>query len=156
MSSVFDRTERSASALNFNPLRRDEQEINLIAFIDVLLVVLIFLMLSTTYNKATQLKITLPVAEAEKQHTFPKEVHVGVGADGEYSVGNERLGDRSLKSLTAAMRASAKGVGTPVLVVSADASASHQSVMTAIEAARIVGIAQVTFALQSPPTPNKP
>ena len=156
MSPGFGQSPRSASALNFSPLRRDEPEINLIPFIDVLLVVLIFLMLSTTYNKATQLKITLPVADAEKQHTFPKEVHVGVGADGDYSVGNERLDGRSLKSLTAAMRASAKGVGTPVLVVSADASASHQSVMTAIEAARIVGITQVTFALQSPPTPSSP
>ena len=134
----------------FGAPRREEPEINLIPFIDVLLVVLIFLMLSTTYSRYSQLKIRLPVATAEAPKEFPREVHVGVSASGDYSVGNEALQGRGLRALATALRVSAQGSGTPVLIVSADASASHQSVITAIEAARLVGITQVTFALQSP------
>jgi biopolymer transport protein ExbD len=140
----------SGSGFGFGASRRDEPEINLIPFIDVLLVVLIFLMLSTTYSKSSQLKINLPVANAEAPQDFPREVHVGVSASGEYSVANQTLQGRGLRVLATALRASAQGGGTPVLIVSADARASHQSVMTAIEAARLVGITQVTFALQSP------
>ena len=150
MSLRFGGSNAGGSGFGFGAPRRDEPEINLIPFIDVLLVVLIFLMLSTTYSKYSQLKINLPVANAEAPQEFPREVHVGVSASGDYSVGNQTLQGRGLRALATALRASAQGGGTPVLIVSADASASHQSVMTAIEAARLVGITQVTFALQSP------
>lgn len=137
-------------SLKFGGVRRDEPEINLIPFIDVLLVILIFLMLSTTYSKYSQLKINLPTANAEAPQQFPREVHVGVSAAGDYSVANQALQGRGLRALALALRASAQGSGPSVLIVSADAAASHQSVMTAVEAARLVGITQVTFALQSP------
>ncbi len=150
MSMRFGGTGAGGSGIRFGSHKTDEPEINLIPFIDVLLVVLIFLMLSTTYSKQSQFKINLPVANAEAPQQFPREVHVGVTARGDYSVGNEALPDRSLRALVDAMRASAAGGGTPILVISADASASHQSVMTAMEAARLVGINQVTFALQTP------
>jgi len=153
MSMRFGASSES-TGLSFAANQIDEPEINLIPFIDVLLVVLIFLMLSTTYNKYTQLKINLPTANAEKVREFPREVHVGVSANGDYSVDNEALQGRGLRALATALRASAQSgaSATPVLIVSADANASHQSVMTAIEAARLVGISQVTFALQSPST----
>ena len=156
MSLRFGASGDRSSGLGFASHQSDEPEINLIPFIDVLLVVLIFLMLSTTYNKYTQLKINLPTANAEKAREFPREVHVGVSASGDYSVDNEALQGRGLRALAVALRASAQsgGTGTPVLIVSADANATHQSVMTAIEAARLVGINQVTFALQSPATPG--
>jgi biopolymer transport protein ExbD len=154
MSMRFGGSGDEASGLGFGSHKGDEPEINLIPFIDVLLVVLIFLMMSTTYNKYTQLKINLPTANAEKAREFPREVHVGVNANGDYSVDNEALQGRGLRALTTALRASAQGTGTPVLIVSADANATHQSVMTAIEAARLVGINQVTFALQSPNSPG--
>lgn len=155
MSMRFGGSGEGTSGLNFASSQHDEPEINLIPFIDVLLVVLIFLMLSTTYNKYTQLKINLPIANAEKVREFPREVHVGVSADGDYSVDNDALQGRGLRALATALRASAQGgSGTPVLIVSADANATHQAVMTAIEAARLVGISQVTFALQSPTTPG--
>ncbi len=154
MSIRFGTSGDGSSGLSFASRRRDEPEINLIPFIDVLLVVLIFLMLSTTYNKYTQLKITLPTANAEKAREFPREIHVGVSAGGDYSVDNEALPGRGLRALTTALRASIQGTGTPVLIVSADANATHQSVMTAIEAARLAGISQVTFALQAPTAPG--
>jgi biopolymer transport protein ExbD len=150
MSLRFGGPDRGSARFGFGTHRRDEPEINLIPFIDVLLVVLIFLMLSTSYSKYSQLKINLPVASAEAPKEFPREVHVGVNASGDYSVGNASLQGRGLRALANALRDSAQGGGTPVLIVSADASASHQSVMTAIEAARLVGITQVTFALQTP------
>jgi biopolymer transport protein ExbD len=156
MSVRFGGPGESGSGWGFATPSSDEPEINLIPFIDVLLVVLIFLMLSTTYNKYSQLKINLPTANAEKAREFPREVHVGVSANGDYSVDNEALQGHGLRALATALRASAQGgsAGTPVLIVSADANATHQSVMTAIEAARLVGISQVTFALQSSATPG--
>jgi biopolymer transport protein ExbD len=72
--------------MNFRPRAKDEPEINLIPFIDVLLVILIFLMLTTTYSKFTELQLTLPVADAEQQRDHPKEVIVAVAADGRYAV----------------------------------------------------------------------
>ncbi len=154
MSMRFSGSGDQSSGLDFSLHKGDEPEINLIPFIDVLLVVLIFLMLSTTYNKNTQLKINLPTANAEKAREFPREVHVGVSAGGDYSVDNEALQGRGLRALVTALRASAQDAVTPVLIVNADANAAHQSVMTAIEAARLVGINQVTFALQSPNSPG--
>ena len=151
MSMRFGGSGAGGSGFGFGSHKSDEPEINLIPFIDVLLVVLIFLMLSTTYSKQSQFKINLPVANAEAPQQFPREVHVGVSARGDYSVGNAVLADRSLRALVEAMRASAgSSSSTPILIISADASASHQSVMTAMEAARLVGINQVTFALQTP------
>ncbi len=69
--------------MNFRPRAKEEPEINLIPFIDVLLVILIFLMLTTTYSKFTELQLTLPVADAEQQRDHPKEVVVAVAADGQ-------------------------------------------------------------------------
>ena len=89
--------------MNFRPRHRDEPEINLIAFIDVLLVVLIFLMLSTTYSKFTELQLTLPVADAEQQRDRPKEIIVSVASDGRYAVNKQALDDRSVSSVAAAL-----------------------------------------------------
>ena len=73
-------------ALNFRGQRPEEPEINLIPFIDVLLVILIFLMLSTTYSKFTELQINLPIAGADRARARPKEIIVAVSADGRYAV----------------------------------------------------------------------
>ena len=82
--------------MNFRQGSRDEPEINLIPFIDVLLVVLIFLMLSTTYSKFTELQIKLPVADADKQRDYPKEVIVSVSSEGRYMVNKSAVAGRSI------------------------------------------------------------
>lgn len=128
---------------------REEPEINLIAFIDVLLVVLIFLMLSTTYSKFNEMQLRLPVAEAEAPRDNPKEIILAIGSDGQYSINRQPLEGRSVQGLMAALRAASPGTG-PVLIISADANARHQSVVTAMEAARNVGLGQITFATQAP------
>ena len=135
--------------MNFRGTSRDEPEINLIPFIDVLLVVLIFLMLSTTYSKFTELQIKLPVADAEQQRDYPKEVIVAVSSDGRYMVGKVEVNGRSIEALSNAMTAAAKAGKDSVIIISADAGASHQSVITVMEAARRSGLTQITFATQS-------
>ena len=135
--------------MNFRKSSRDEPEINLIPFIDVLLVVLIFLMLSTTYSKFTELQIKLPMADAEQQRDYPKEVIVAVSSDGRYMINKTLVEGRSIESLGAALVLAAKAGKDSVIIISADASSSHQSVITVMEAARRNGFIQITFATQS-------
>jgi biopolymer transport protein ExbD len=134
--------------MNFRRTARDEPEINLIAFIDVLLVVVIFLMLSTTYSKFSELQIKLPVADAEQQRDYPKEIIVSVTSDGQYMVNKAAVEGRSLDALMLAMQTSAKAGKDSVIIISADASATHQSVITIMEAARRINLTQITFATQ--------
>ena len=135
--------------MNFRTRSREEPEINLIPFIDVLLVVLIFLMLSTTYSKFTELQLRLPVADADAQRDYPREVVVGVSSDGRYTVNKQPVPGRSADLLSIALTEAAKAGKDSVVIVSADATAPHQSVITVLEAARQSGLNQVTFAAQS-------
>ena len=139
--------------MNFRPRPKDEPEINLIPFIDVLLVILIFLMLTTTYSKFTELQLTLPVADAEQQREHPREIVVAVAADGRYAVNKTAVDGKSVDAVAAALaqaaNAQAAAVGRDsVLVISADATAPHQAVISVMEAARRVGLSQITFATQ--------
>lgn len=138
--------------MNFRPRVREEPEINLIPFIDVLLVVLIFLMLSTTYSKFTELQLKLPVADADAQRDYPKEVLVTVTSEGAYAVNKVPVAGRSLDALAAALLDGAKAGKESVVIISADASARHQAVVTVMEAARRSGLTQITFATQSSTT----
>lgn len=136
--------------MNFRKHRHDEVEINLIPFIDVLLVILIFLMLTTTYSKFTELQITLPVADAERARDHPREVIVSVAADGRYAVNRKPVDGRSVEVLTAELSAAAAGAQDSMVIVSADATAAHQSVVNVMDAARRAGLAKLTFATQTP------
>ena len=127
-----------------------EPEINLIAFIDVLLVVLIFLMLSTTYSKFTEMQLRLPEADTETQRIHPTEIAVAISSDGMYMVNRTAVSGHSVEVLAQTLRENAKAAKDTVVVISADASARHQSVVTAMEAARRAGLTQITFATQSP------
>ncbi len=135
--------------MNFRRPKPDEPEINLIPFIDVLLVILIFLMLSTTYSKFTELQVTLPVADAEQLRERPREVIVAVSADGRYVVNRKPVDGRSVELLAAELSAAASGGGEVVIIVSADATAAHQSVINVMDAARRAGLPRLTFATQS-------
>ena len=134
--------------LNFRKSRPEEPEINLIPFIDVLLVILIFLMLSTTYSKFTELQITLPVADAEKSRDRPGVVIVSVAADCRYAVNRKPVDGRSVDALTRELAAAATEAKDPIIIVSADATAAHQSVVNVMDAARRAGLARLTFATQ--------
>ncbi len=137
--------------MKFRRRRIDEPEINLIPFIDVLLVVLIFLMLSTTYSKFTELQINLPAAEADKLRERPGEIVVAVAADGRYSVNRQAVDGRSVELLTAALAAAAAGRPDLVVIISADATTAHQAVVNVLDAARRAGLSRLTFAAQAAP-----
>jgi len=134
--------------MNFRPHTRPEPEINLIPFIDVLLVVLIFLMLSTTYSKFTELQVRLPAADAEQMRDYPREVIVSVSSDGRYMVNQTLVNSRGIEALGAALTQAAKAGKNSVIIISADASATHQAVIAVMEAARRQGLTQITFATQ--------
>ncbi|MCZ8110219.1 MAG: ExbD/TolR family protein [Betaproteobacteria bacterium] len=135
--------------MKFGRRRLEEPEINLIPFIDVLLVVLIFLMLSTTYSRFTELQINLPAADAERLRERPAEIIVSVGADGRYAVDMRPVDGRSVEALSAALAAASGERPEVVLIVSADALAAHQSVVNVLDAARRAGLSRLTFAAQT-------
>ena len=134
--------------MKFRQRRPEEPEINLIPFIDVLLVILIFLMLSTTYSKFTELQVNLPTADADKMKDRPVEIIVAVSADGRYAINHQVIEGRTPDLLAAALRAAANGNADAVVIVSADAASAHQSVINVMDAARRAGLAHLSFATQ--------
>ena len=142
--------------MNFRRPHPEEPEINLIPFIDVLLVILIFLMLSTTYSKFTELQVALPVADADQARDRPHEIIVAVAADGRYAVNRKLVDGRSVDALASELTAAAGGSTEMILIISADATAAHQSVINVMDAARRAGIAKLTFATQSSAGGAKP
>ncbi|WP_151445550.1 ExbD/TolR family protein [Lacisediminimonas profundi] len=131
---------------------REDPEINLIPFIDVLLVILIFLMITTTYSKFTALQITLPTADAEKAVERPHEINVVIDAQGRYAINNVPVAYRDVGALADSLKQAAgpaPNEGKTVVIINADALAAHQTVINVLEAARQAGLAQVTFAAQA-------
>jgi biopolymer transport protein ExbD len=137
--------------MNLRSIRgRDDPEINFIPLIDVLLVILIFLMVTTTYQRIAELQITLPEADADQMKQRPKEINVGIDAQGHYVVDKTPFTFSSVGSLADLLRKAAGDAKDPVVVINADANATHQSVIHVMEAARIAGLVHITFATQSP------
>ena len=155
--------------MNFRKGRaREDLEINLIPFIDVLLVIVIFLMVTTSYSKFTALQITLPTADANKAVEQPFEINVAVDAQGHYAINNQPVAAQDAAGLTLEMQAAVQAMNVassqaaaqtspqqgavrpdPVVIINADALAAHQTVINVLEAARSAGFAKVTFAAQS-------
>ena len=134
--------------MNFRVRPKEEPEINLIPFIDVLLVILIFLMLTTTYSKFTEMQLQLPVADADAQRDYAREVLVSVSAEGQYSVNKLVVNGHSVDDLASALQAGAKAGPESVVIIHADANARHQAVISVMEAARLAGIVRISFATQ--------
>ena len=150
MTRVADDSRSGALApMQFSRRASAEPEINLIPFIDVLLVVLIFLVLTTTYRKQMLLHVKLPVAKAEKETLPVKPIQLTVTAAGDYGLQGKLLADHTAAALSKVLAAQLSGDTQPVLIISADAHSSHQSVITAVEGARLAGIGHITFALRS-------
>ncbi len=126
----------------------EEPEINLIPFIDVLLVILIFLMITTTYSRFSELQITLPTADANKALERPKQLQVAVTSDGRYAINRQVVTYHDPAGLAAELQRYAEGAHD-VVIINADANATHQSVINVLEAARLGGFAQITFAAQT-------
>jgi biopolymer transport protein ExbD len=137
--------------LNFNRrVGREEPEINLIPLIDLFLVIIIFLMVTTTYSRFSELKINLPTADGAQSDAKPQEIDVDVDSKGNYSVEGTRVTATSAADLALALnQAKAKKGKDPILVISADAQTTHQSVINVMEAAREAELPQITFATKN-------
>jgi biopolymer transport protein ExbD len=140
--------------MNFRKARfREEPEINFVPLIDVLLVILIFVLATTTYSRFSELKITLPDAEAEQQQKKVKDIQIGIDASGKIAVNKQVLnvqGMAAVSSIAQAIKAAADGQKDAVVIINADAQAAHQHVVNIMEAARQAGVTALTFATQAP------
>jgi len=128
---------------------REEPEINFIPLIDVLLVILIFLMVTTTYSRYAELQINLPAADAERQQDRPNQIDVAVDVRGRYSINRNPVGFSNPAAFSAELQRAAGAAKEPVVVITADANAPHQSVINIMEAARLAGYGKITFTTQA-------
>jgi biopolymer transport protein ExbD len=131
--------------------RREEPEINLIPMIDVLLVILIFMMVTTSYAKYSELQINLPQAGGESSATNANFINGAVDASEHYAVNNQGLTYTGVDTLVAALKNAAGNQTDPTIVINADAKATHQSVINVMEAARRAGYGRITFTTQTQP-----
>ena len=136
--------------MNFQRGRHREQlEINLIPMIDVLLVILIFLMVTTTFSQFAELQINLPTAQAEKPEEKQKSVNIAVDASGRYVVNGAPFAGQNVETLALELKRAAGDAKEPTVVINADANATHQAVVNVMEAARQAGLSRITFATQA-------
>jgi len=129
--------------------RREEPEINLIPMIDVLLVILIFMMVTTSYAKFSELQINLPQAGGEALGAKNNQIFVAVDASEHYAINNQGLPYTGVDALAASLKAAAGTQTDPTIVIDADAKATHQSVINVMEAARRAGYGRITFTTQN-------
>ena len=134
--------------MKFARNRKEDPEINLIPMIDVLLVIIIFLMLTTTYSKFSELQINMPRADAQKQLERSSEINVVISASGQYLLQRRPIQFRNVASLAEELRLAGTGMKDPVVVINADNNATHQSVIRVMDAARQAGFSQVVFAVE--------
>ena len=136
--------------MNFRGSRvREEPEINFIPLIDVLLVILIFLMVTTTYQRVAELQITLPEADADQMKQRPKEINIGVDVQGRYVIDRTVFLFTTVNALAETLTRAAAGANDAVVIINADANSTHQSVIHVMEAARLAGLTHITFATQT-------
>ena len=143
--------------MNFKHGRgRQEPEINLVPLIDVLLVVIIFLMLTTTYARFSGLEINLPAADAAARKEQPNEIEVAVTAGGQVLVNRQALQGHDTRFIAEALSRAAAGASDPVILISADAKATHQSVIDVMQAAQLAGYPRISFTTQSSAASSPP
>lgn len=138
--------------MNFRRGRaREEPEINFIPLIDLLLVILIFVMVTTTYSKYAELQINLPEASAEKAPDRPQVLNIAVDANGKYAINNVATNFNGIPAFANVLReaAAAGQMKDPVIAIGADAGATHQAVVNVMEAARVVGFTKISFTTQT-------
>lgn len=136
--------------MNFRPRRRDQPELNLIPMIDVLIVLLIFLVLTTTFSREAELQIQLPEATGEAA-SEDKGIEVIIDTEGRYTIGGRQTVNNQPETVKKALREAAGDDKDPLIVIDADRNANYQSVMTVLDAAGQLGYKHVTFAAKSEP-----
>lgn len=131
--------------MNLSPRKREEPEVNLTSLIDVVFLLLIFFMVSTSFIREASLSLQLPTASSAPQSPLSQPVEITVGADGRYFFGSEELVNTTPVTLRRALLDAANGDLGRVIVVRADARAPHQSVVTVLDAAGRAGFAEISI-----------
>ena len=127
---------------------REEPDINLVPFIDVLIVIVIFLAVTTTYSKYAELKINLPIADANTVDQPIDKLEIAISQTGQYFVNGREVPMESPLLFAETLRQIAGVESDPVIIISADSNTTHQSVIYTMEAARIAGYGRITFTTQ--------
>ena len=136
--------------MNFRRGRvREDPDINLIPLIDILIVILIFLFLTTTYSRYAELQINLPEASGNPATDKPQMLNITVDAQGRYAINGAATPYGSPQSFAQALKDAARGAKEPVVIISADAAATHQSVISVMQSAQLAGYNHITFTAQT-------
>jgi len=135
--------------MKFRTVDSEEPELNLVPLIDVLLMTLIFLVITTTFSKESQLQIKLPESSAEAQ-VADSVLRVTIDASGQYFINDKQLLRSTPDTLRNAMYQAAGKTKDPSVVIYADSKTTHQSVIFVMDAARRLGFSHLTFATQQP------
>jgi biopolymer transport protein ExbD len=136
--------------VKFRRQRTEDEGINLTPLIDVVFLLLIFFMVSTTFTKRTQLSVDLPEAVGQQNAELPKQIEIMVAADGSYSVNNQVLVNSKVETLKAALGKVSEGDNKRPLVITADAKTPHQAVVQAMDAAGQLGFVQLSITTRQP------
>ena len=128
--------------------RHEELEMNLVPLIDVLLVIIIFLVVSATFSRTSELQINLPTAEANSPQDKPLVITVEVDAGGRYMVNGNEVQGAEVNAIASALSKAGGDGKDPTIVINADAKSTHQSVVNVMEAARQANYMHITFATQ--------
>jgi len=132
--------------LNLKPDRRDEIDLNLTPLIDVVFLLLIFFMVSTTFEKTSKLKIDLPEASPKAEQQPAKKIVIGIDARGNYYINERQLVNTQLKTIKLALMKVAGNRKDIPIVLRADARTPHQAVVTAMDAASQVGLTRLSIS----------
>jgi biopolymer transport protein ExbD len=141
--------------MNLRPAPREAADINLTPLIDVVFLLLIFFMVSTTFNRDSELSIELPAAAAEAQKRRPDAIEVAVDAQGRFYVNGRQLLNSQPKTLRQALQSAAGDSDSPPIIISADAKTTHQAVVQIMDAARELGFVRLTFATRLVPDSDR-
>lgn len=134
--------------MNFRSERRDEVDLDITPLIDVVFLLLIFFMVSTTFEHNSEINITLPSSSKEITEAKPDAVNVGLDAQGNVYINDKSLVNAQLETIKAALSDALVGLNEPPIIISADSNATHQSVVRVMDAARQLGLVKITFATQ--------
>jgi len=131
--------------MNFRPRGEEEVDVNLTPLIDVVFLLLIFFMVSTTFIRESEIELTLPEASAEARDKPADTIEIAIDRNGRFFVNGNALINTQLATMRQALNDARPTEGDPIVIISADAEASHQSVVTVMDAARQAGLTRITF-----------
>lgn len=133
--------------MNLQQHKRDDLDVNITPLIDIVFLLLIFFMVSTTFERESEIDITLPEAVVDAgEQTNNEPIEITISADGTFFINGKRVVNNQVATLKQALLKVANGREDPPIIISADANATHQAVVSVMDAARQLGFIHLSFA----------